>query len=221
MVLNLHCPNDVPILGRSRAIDLGVASPFADHKLSLWFADCIRVERQADSELQGVLSPFRCDENPAARPDATSHGQSRGTEQFVQQIRLNLNLGGLVSPAASCHRLSTHTRASSAGRRGRKRRGWVGREERERERTEQERRVSNRTESGEKLRGNHSDCECTLELTRWFSISIRAKLLFALLRDFEGALYYGYTTMRGCVDVFKVIANMLNTVRIKFSNLYS
>ena len=92
------------------------------------------MERQADSELQGVLSPFRCDENPAARPDATSHGQSRGTEQFVQQIRLNLNLGGLVSPAASCHRLSTHTRASSAGRRGRKRRGWVGREERERER---------------------------------------------------------------------------------------
>lgn len=44
-----------------------------------------------------VLSPFSTPRSTLARR-TESHGQSRGTEQFVQQIRLNLNLGGLVSP---------------------------------------------------------------------------------------------------------------------------
>ena len=62
--------------------------------------------------------------------------------------------------------------------------------------------MSNRTESGEKLRGNHSDCECTLELTGGDSRFLSpAKLLFALLRELISRTHKSTTCMHCTIDI--------------------
>lgn len=86
------------------------------------------------------------------------HGLNHeGQSNLFGQIRLNLNLGGLVFPLAIDYILHAHTRLDPRwknGTKGRRRGGWM----------EREHRVPDRMESGEKLREIDSRVYFTSEL---------------------------------------------------------